>query len=44
MAVPDFVKAMYAHEEGKACVEGSVTAHGIFEGRMVEARLCGLLG
>ena len=44
MAVPDFEKAMYAHEEGKACVEGSATADGIFEDSVVEARLRGLLG
>ena len=31
MAVPDFQKAVYANEEGKAYVEGSAAADGTFE-------------
>ena len=31
MVVPDFEKAIYANEEGKACAEGSAAADGTFE-------------
>ena len=31
MAVPNFQKAVYANEEGKACVEESAAADGTFE-------------